>query len=206
MEKPQEAFLAKKGEVKYWLHDNEAFTKLKEYEADSTNSGKSKQGVLKSKKSEQMQAIQSAFPLHDTLINVINDTNALIGIYTFAYFFPEVKCVFHYMWSFLPICCAGGFGFFSQGTCTNRINNLEVAIESCKTAETGGVGNLSQVFSKASEDVAAAKAGAEKLTTLEPSAVTQQDVDLAKEQQLVCRKHEEGLTKTLAKAKVLLEN
>ena len=102
------------------------------------------------------------------------------------------------MWSFLPICCAGGFGFFSQGTCTNRINNLEVAIESCKTAETGGVGNLSQVFSKASEDVAAAKAGAEKLTTLEPSAVTQQDVDLAKEQQLVCRKHEEGLTKTLA--------
>ena len=97
MEKPQEAFLAKKGEVKYWLHDNEAFTKLKEYEADSTNSGKSKQGVLKSKKSEQIQAIQSAFPLHDTLINVINDTNALIGIYTFAYvfFFPEVKCVFH---------------------------------------------------------------------------------------------------------------
>ena len=75
------------------------------------------------------------------------------------------------MWSFLPICCAGGFGPFSQGTCTNKINNLEVAIESCKTAEAGGVGNLSQVFSKASEDVAAAKAGAEKLTTLEPSAV-----------------------------------
>jgi len=91
MEKPQEAFLAKKGEVKYWLHDNEAFTKLKEYEADSTNSGKSKQGVLKSKKSEQIQAIQSAFPLHDTLINVINDTNALIGIYTFAYVFFFLK-------------------------------------------------------------------------------------------------------------------
>ena len=87
MEKPQEAFLAKKGEVKYWLHDNDAFTKLKEYEADSTNSGKSKQGVLKNRKNEGMQAIQSAFPLHDTLINVINDTNALIGIYTFAYVF-----------------------------------------------------------------------------------------------------------------------
>ena len=66
--------------------------------------------------------------------------------------------------------------------------------------------NLSQVFSKASEDVAAAKSGAEKLTTLEPSAVTQEHVDQAKEQQLVCRKHKEGLSKTLAKAKVLLEH
>ena len=110
------------------------------------------------------------------------------------------------MWSFLPICCAGGFGPFSQGTCTNKINNLEVAIESCKTAEAGGVGNLSQVFSKASEDVAAAKSGAEKLTALEPSAVTQEHVDQAKEQQLVCRKHKEGLGKALAKAKVLLEH
>lgn len=110
------------------------------------------------------------------------------------------------MWSFLPICCAGGFGTFSQGTCTNKINNLEVAIESCKPAETGGDKNLSQVFSKASEDVAAAKSGAEKLTTLEPSAVTQEHVDQAKEQQLVCRKHKEGLSKTLAKARVLLEH
>ena len=53
MEKAQEFFLAKKGEVKYWLHDNEALTKLKECEADSTNTGKSKQGVLKNKKSYQ---------------------------------------------------------------------------------------------------------------------------------------------------------
>ena len=30
MKKTQEVFLAKKGEVKYWLHDSEAFTKLKE--------------------------------------------------------------------------------------------------------------------------------------------------------------------------------
>ena len=87
MEKPQEAFLAKKGEVKHWLHDHEAFTKMKEYEGDSTNTGKSKSGVLKSKKNDQMQAIQSAFPLHDTLINVTQDASTLVGNYSFAYVF-----------------------------------------------------------------------------------------------------------------------
>ena len=87
MEKPQGAFLAKKGEVKYWLHDHEAFTKMKEYEGDSTNTGNSKSGVLKSKKNDQMQAIQSAFPLRDTLINVTQDASTLVGNYSFAYVF-----------------------------------------------------------------------------------------------------------------------
>ena len=49
MEKPQEAFLAKRGEVKYFLHDQECFSKLKEFECDTENTGKSKQGVLKGK-------------------------------------------------------------------------------------------------------------------------------------------------------------
>ena len=87
VEKTQEAFLAKKGEVKYWLHDNEAFTKLKKYDADSTNSGKSKNVVLKNKKTDQMQAIQSAFPLHDTLTHVTQDASTLLGNYSFAYVF-----------------------------------------------------------------------------------------------------------------------
>ena len=38
------------------------------------NSGKSKQGVLKNNKSGTMQAIQSAFSLHDSLMNVTATT------------------------------------------------------------------------------------------------------------------------------------
>lgn len=46
MEEPQEAFLANtKGEVKYWLHDNEALAKVKEYVADAVSTGKSKQRI-----------------------------------------------------------------------------------------------------------------------------------------------------------------
>ena len=81
MEKPQEAFLAKRGEVKYWLNDKECFSKLKEFECDTENTGKSKQGVLKGKKSEGTKAIQSEYPLHDNLMNITQDAMAVVGNY-----------------------------------------------------------------------------------------------------------------------------
>ena len=78
MEKPQEAFLAKRGEVKYFLHDSECFSKLKEFEADTENTGKSK---LRGKKSEGTKAIQSAYPLHDSLMNITQDAMTVVGNY-----------------------------------------------------------------------------------------------------------------------------
>ena len=77
MEKPQ----AKRGEVKYWLNDKECFSKLKEFECDTENTGKSKQGVLKGKKSEGTKAIQSEYPLHDNLMNITQDAMAVVGNY-----------------------------------------------------------------------------------------------------------------------------
>ena len=72
MEKPQ---------VKYWLNDKECFSKLKEFECDTENTGKSKQGVLKGKKSEGTKAIQSEYPLHDNLMNITQDAMAVVGNY-----------------------------------------------------------------------------------------------------------------------------
>ena len=43
------------------------------------NTGKSKQGVLKNKKSETIPAIQDAFPLHDSLMNVSQDASTVMG-------------------------------------------------------------------------------------------------------------------------------
>ena len=37
----------------------------------------------------------------------------------------------------------------TQGTCTTKLNSLEVATESCKAQETGGVRDLGAVFEKA---------------------------------------------------------
>ena len=97
---------------------------------------------------------------------------------------------------------ANGFGPIPQGTCTNKLGSLELDMEACKKAETGGVGNLTQVFEKASKDL---QTGIEKLVSLEPAKITQNLVDEAKQILLCCKQHKEGLQKTLGKAKVLLE-
>ena len=100
---------------------------------------------------------------------------------------------------------ANGFGPIPQGTCTNKLGSLELAIEACKKAETGGVGNLTQVFEKASKDLQNFQTGIEKLVSLEPAKITQDFVDEAKQILLCCKQRKEGLQKTLNKAKVLLE-
>ena len=196
MEKPQEAFLAKKGEVKYWLHDSEAFTKLKEYEGNSTNTGKSKSGVLKSKskKSDQMQAIQSAFPLHDTLINVTQDASTLVGNYSFAY--ENFLCLN------LNVCSSSCGHFFKDCKMVLAPFPKVLALPSLEAWKSG---NLTQVFEKASKDLQNVKAGIERLVSHEPANITQDLVDEAKQILLCCKQHKEGLQKTLHKAKVLLE-
>ena len=55
------------------------------------------------------------------------------------------------------------------------------------------------------KDIQAAKSHLEKLVECEPKAVADPTVEEAKAILLTCRQHKEGLSKTLHKAKVLLE-
>ena len=56
------------------------------------------------------------------------------------------------------------------------------------------------VVQKATKDLEIAKSCLDKFAGLQPAAVTDVEASL-----LTCRQHKEGLTKTLQKAKVLLE-
>ena len=94
-----------------------------------------------------------------------------------------------------------GAGLIIQGTCSEKLNKLEVAIESCKAKGSGGVHN----FQKATKDLESAKSCLDKFAGLQPAAVTDVEADEAKSVLLTCRQHKEGLTKTLQEAKVLLE-
>ena len=80
-----------------------------------------------------------------------------------------------------------------------------MSIESCKAKDTGGIASLQNVFETASKDIQAAKSHLEKLVECEPKAVADSTVEEAKAILLTCRQHKEGLSKTLHKAKVLLE-
>ena len=80
-----------------------------------------------------------------------------------------------------------------------------MSIEPCKAKDTGGVANLQQVFETASKEIQAAKSGLEKLVECEPKAVADSTVEEAKAILLTCKQHKEGLSKTLHKAKVLLD-
>ena len=79
VDRPQEAFLAKKGELKYYLHDMEGFARVKEFEGDSENTGKTATGVLKTKNNPSvgLPATQSMHPKHDSLMNTIQELQAL---------------------------------------------------------------------------------------------------------------------------------
>ena len=80
-----------------------------------------------------------------------------------------------------------------------------MSIESCKAKDTGGVASLSNVFETASKDIQAAKSHLGKLVECDPKAVADSTLEEAKAILLTCRQHKEGLSKTLHKAKVLLD-
>ena len=80
-----------------------------------------------------------------------------------------------------------------------------MSIESCKAKDTGGIASLQQVFETASKDIQAAKSHLEKLVECEPKAVADSTVEEAQAILLTCKQHKEGLSKTLHKAKVLLD-
>ena len=80
-----------------------------------------------------------------------------------------------------------------------------MSIESCKAKDTGGVASLSNVIETASKDIQAAKSHLEKLVECDPKAVADSTLEEAKAILLTCRQHKEGLSKTLHKAKVLLD-
>lgn len=77
MSKPQEAFLAKKGEVKYWLHNLEQFCSLKDWQQDSEAVSKSRGATLKVKPSASQPALMSPFPLSDQLSNTATELKSV---------------------------------------------------------------------------------------------------------------------------------
>lgn len=77
MSKPQEAFLAKKGELKYWLHNLEQFCSLKDWQQDMEAVSKSRSATLKVKPSASQPALLSPYPLHDQLSNTATEIKAV---------------------------------------------------------------------------------------------------------------------------------
>lgn len=77
LSKPQEAFLAKKGEVKYWLHSLDQFVSLKDWQQDSESVSKSRGATLKVKGNPSQPALMSQHPLHDQLQNIAAEISGL---------------------------------------------------------------------------------------------------------------------------------
>ena len=73
LSKPQEAFLAKKGELKYWLHSMDQFCNLKDWQQDSESVSKSRSGVLKVKPAAAQPALMSQYPLSDQVNNTVTE-------------------------------------------------------------------------------------------------------------------------------------
>ena len=77
LSKPQEAFFAKKEELKYWLHSMDQFCSLKDWQQDSESVAKSRSAVLKVKAAAAQPALMSQYPLSDQVNNTVTEIQAV---------------------------------------------------------------------------------------------------------------------------------